>query len=212
MKITKEQAAANRRRIVDASARAFQARGVDAVGVNDVMKSAGFTHGGFYNHFESKDALVAEAFAAAFAPAVASVEGAASSADRFARALDGYLTVAHRDDPANGCPTAALVGDAGRQGPAARGAYAAGIGRFLAAFESRMPGGGEAARRAAIETLAGMVGAMVMARGIGDADEALSMEILETARVATAAHLGKRAAPRGAKAARARARRGRPGA
>lgn len=99
-------------------------------------------------------------------------------------------------------------GDAGRQGPAARAAYAAGIGRFLVVFESRMPGGGEVARRAAIETLAGMVGAMVMARGIGDADEALSKEILETARVATAAQLGKRAAPRGAKAARPRARKG----
>jgi TetR/AcrR family transcriptional repressor of nem operon len=80
------------------------------------IRSAGFSHGGFYNHFQSKGALVAEAFE----PAAEALGRVGQSPETFARAMEAYLSVAHRDDPASGCPTAALAADAARQDVAAR--------------------------------------------------------------------------------------------
>jgi TetR/AcrR family transcriptional repressor of nem operon len=181
MKLSQQQVRANHRRIVDTSVRAFKRRGVESVGMNEVMRDAGFTHGGFYNHFESKDALVTEAFDAAFAPAIAVVEEAATTAETLARAIAEYLTVAHRDAPEDGCPTAALaVGTAG-QSREVREAFSRGIAAFLRAFERQMSGPEEA-----MTTLSGMVGAMVLARAIGDADEPLSRALLGAQRKASA--------------------------
>jgi TetR/AcrR family transcriptional repressor of nem operon len=90
---------------------------IDLVGT---IRSAGFSHGGFYNHFQSKGALVAEAFASAFEPAAEALGRVGQSPETFARAMEAYLSVAHRDDPASGCPTAALAADAARQDVAAR--------------------------------------------------------------------------------------------
>ena len=186
MKITKEQAAENKRHILDVAIRSFKKRGVEGVGLSEVMKTAGFTHGGFYNHFESKEALVLESFMADFAAAAEHVEAVAeTSAAAFAKALESYLSVDARDNLGTSCPTSTLVVDAARQCRSIRSVFAQGIERYLKAFEARMPKIRGKSRDSAIVTLAGMVGAMVLARAIGDADDGLSKEILLAVRKET---------------------------
>ena len=195
MRVSKEQAARNRQTILDTAARLFRERGIAGVGVADLMKEAGFTHGGFYNHFPSKEALAAEACGSAFNQALATLveelsreKGRDSSA--LARYLDHYLSPAHRDDPAGGCPTAALAVDAGRQGAPVQATYAAGIEALLEILVTHLPRmksarkatESAAAREQALRTLSEMVGALVLSRAVADANPALSDEILEASR------------------------------
>lgn len=178
MKLTTKQAAENRRRIIEASVAPFKSKGTDRVSLHEIANAAGFTHGGFYNHFDSKDALIAEAYALAFSTAAATVENAAKTSQTFTRSLHESLSVDERDDPSRGSPTSTLVGDAARQCRAARAAFAEGIERFLRAFESRLEEADVPAREAALNTLSSIVGAMVLARGIGDAHDELSRSFL----------------------------------
>ncbi|MFM2372616.1 MAG: hypothetical protein RIS85_2338, partial [Pseudomonadota bacterium] len=104
MRVSREQMSANRARILEEAGRLFRDRGFDAVTVADVMKAAGLTHGGFYGHFASKDALIAASVAHTMERQDAGLS------DNFARLLDAYLTPQHRDAAALGCPTAALAG------------------------------------------------------------------------------------------------------
>src|SRR5262245_30936349 len=106
MRLTKEKAEQNRRTIVETASRLFRACGIENVSVADVMKESGFTHGGFYNHFASKEELVAEAVAWAFDTATGNFsEMVSSGSDRqkaLLSALAAYLSPAHRDEPADG--------------------------------------------------------------------------------------------------------------
>ncbi|WP_077036811.1 TetR/AcrR family transcriptional regulator [Pelomonas sp. KK5] len=109
-------------RIVDAAARALRRRGCDGVGVAEVMKEAGLTHGGFYAHFESRDALLAEALARAGRDSVAQTR--LKMGPRMARGesplrafLETYLSDAHLSGPEEGCPVAALGSEMSRQPP-----------------------------------------------------------------------------------------------
>src|SRR5437868_1120230 len=120
MKVSREQMAENRRRILDAASRLFRDRGSDAVSVAEVMKAAGLTHGGFYGHFSSKDDLVAQT--------LAHVLAADSGGEGDLRAYaDAYLAPGHRDNAAGGCPTAGLAADIRHQTPAARAAMTEGL-------------------------------------------------------------------------------------
>ena len=110
MKVSKAQAAENRQGILDAASRLYRERGLTGVGVADITRDAGLTHGGLYRHFESKDALVREACARAFDWSIAPLDGHtpnASVADR----VKSYLSPQHRDTPGSGCPAAALAVD-----------------------------------------------------------------------------------------------------
>lgn len=194
MKLSKTQAARNRQKIVDVAAQLFRERGVDGVGVADLMKAAGFTHGGFYNHFPSKEALAAEACGSAFEASISGLK--AALADRngdgaaLFRYLEGYLSPGHRDDLKDGCPTAGFVTDAARQGDPVRTAFAEGIETVLAIFAAQLEGakGGleegdpSAARQRAVVLLSEMVGALVLSRAVGNANPLLSEEILNTSR------------------------------
>ena len=109
MKVSREQAALNRERIVDVAARLFREKGYDGIGVADLMKSAGLTHGGFYGHFASKEDLMIEACQHALNK---SLEGwrakVASDPQRALPAIiENYLTTRHRDQPGGGCPAVA---------------------------------------------------------------------------------------------------------
>lgn len=183
MRITKEQTARNRALIVNAAARLFQARGLESVGVVDVMNEAGFTHGGFYNHFSSKEELAAEAIAWSFRETTTQLAEMIGTADdppaAFLAALKGYLTAAHRDAPGGGCPTAALPIDAGRHGQKVQAEYAKGIESYLNIFVTWLGGNRAVARREAVTLLAGMVGAIVLSRGVRSGSPELSLEILE---------------------------------
>lgn len=174
MKVSREQMAENRRRILDVASRQFRDKGFDAVSVSEVMKAAGLTHGGFYGHFASKDDLVAETIAHALA------QDAGNGAD-FKRFLGDYLTPRHRDNPALGCPTAGMAAEIRHQTPAARKAMTEGFRAQIARVTKALPDAAEAdKRRAAIGTWAAMVGAVILARAIDD--RALSDEILEQTR------------------------------
>src|SRR5271154_2382929 len=121
MRVSREQAAENRRRIVETASRMFREHGFDGVGVDAIMKGAGLTHGGFYGHFRSKDDLAAEAMMRA-------LERSVEEQSRYAQLNDlvrGYLSRRHRADRANGCAVAALGADIVRQGEGVRGALTA---------------------------------------------------------------------------------------
>src|SRR5438874_7022730 len=120
MKVSREQMAENRHRILDAASRLFRAKGFDAVSVAEVMKAAGLTHGGFYGHFSSKDDLVAQTLAHVLA-VDAGAEGDLRSF------TETYLSPRHRDNAADGCPTAGLAADIRHQTAAARAAMTEGF-------------------------------------------------------------------------------------
>jgi len=180
MKVSREQVALNRERIVETAARLFREKGYDGIGVADLMKSAGLTHGGFYGHFASKEDLLAEATAHALKKSVERWEGYLAE-DRDAameKITDGYLTIKHRDHPEKGCSVTALGADIARLGGKARHAIAEGAVGQMAVLEQLMTGDDAAERRKqAMATYAAMVGAIVLSRAVDD--EALSVEILE---------------------------------
>ena len=191
MGVPKEQATRNRQAIIDTASRIFRERGVDGVGVSDLMRAAGFTHGGFYNHFASKDALAAEACASAFACGAAHLEQKlqANADDRgtaLGAFLDDYLSPEQFNAPGAGCPTATLAVDAARQGAEMQAAYAEGMDAFIRAVTAYLPHdevcGAQPERQAAIVLLANLVGTMVIARGVGAANPALSSEVLAAGR------------------------------
>jgi len=171
----KEHKQSTRRRIVEAAAAALRARGLEGVGVGEIMKQAGLTHGGFYAHFPSKDALVAEALAQAADQTGAWLRraaGAAIEGDALLAVADTYLSPPHREHPERGCPVAALGAEVVRDGGEAHVALEAGIRARLARLKEIAAGPGEADReRQAIGTLAAMVGGMILARAMSDRHE-----------------------------------------
>ena len=180
MKVTKEQAAQNRQRILDVAAQLFREHGFEGIGVADLMKEAGLTHGGFYGHFSSKDDLIAQASARELTRSLehwSNFAGRASD-DPLSAVAGAYLTRSHRDNPGTGCVLAALGPDVSRQGPAVRRAVTDYVRSVVDLLVKLVPGKSKAARRQkAISTYATLVGAMVLARAVDD--RALSQEILD---------------------------------
>lgn len=185
MRVSKQQAAENRRRIVETAGALFRERGFNGIGVADLMKEAGLTHGGFYGHFGSKDDLAAEAFTRAMAASMERWEALVKEApgEGLALVAGRYLSAAHRDNPAAGCAIAALGVDAGRQQGPVRRAFTDGIRPLIDLLARLVPGRSKAAQREkALATLSGLVGAVILARAVDD--PALSDEILAAARTA----------------------------
>jgi len=177
MRVTREKAAENRERIVATAARLFRENGFDGVGIDAIMEAAGLTHGGFYRHFRSKNDLAAEAVA----------YGLATSHERQAARpsletlVSGYLSPEHRANRENGCMIAALGSDMTRQGKKVRHALTATVRAEIDRLAGWTDGSDAVARRRrAIATLAGMVGALILARA--GVDVALSDEILAAGR------------------------------
>lgn len=180
MKVSREQAAQNRERIVEVAARRFRELGFEGIGIADLMKDAGLTHGAFYGHFASKDDLIAEASALALEQSLERWTAVAERApgDPLSAIAGAYLTRAHRDAPGTGCLVAALGSDVSRQKPSVRHAVTDTVRSGLAALARLVPGRSTTARRQkAIGTYATMVGAMVLARAVDD--PGLSQEILD---------------------------------
>ena len=180
MKVSREQAAENHDRIVDAAAQLFRERGFDGVAVADLMKEVGLTHGGFYGHFSSKEELMAEASVRALTQALERWSELAEGAQEnpLPALAQTYLSRAHRDDPGAGCLLAALGPEVSRQGPAVRRAVTDYVRSACDLLAKMVPGKSKAARRQkVIATYATLVGAMVMARAVDD--RGLSQEILD---------------------------------
>jgi len=180
MGVSRQQAAENRSAIVAAAERLFRVHGVDAVGLAELMKEAGFTQGGFYNHFKSKDALVAAVMEKAMQD-----YGDSPNAGSLVKQTARYLSTRHRDNIEAGCPLSGFVGDAPRMTAAARVSYARGLAAYLdrfAAMISKEGAAPEEIRQDAIAAFSQMVGALVLSRAIADADPAFADEILEAGR------------------------------
>ncbi len=192
-RITQTEKAHNRQRIVDAASRLFRCRGIDAVGIADLMKAAGLTHGGFYNHFASKDALVTEVCDAAFADSLgllADLLCQDAEGEPLARVVDDYLSPAHRDAVDGGCPSASLVGGVRIQSDQVQAAYARGVEGYLTGFADQITRDAARngqdldpaeARHQAVRLFSELVGAMVLSRAVRRVEPTLSDEFLRLA-------------------------------
>jgi TetR/AcrR family transcriptional repressor of nem operon len=181
MKVTKAQAQENREHIVKIASELFRERGYDGIGIAELMGAAGFTHGGFYKHFQSKADLMEEAAACSFA------QSAAKTSDiDIVTFVKQYLSREHRDAPGNGCTMAALCADAGRQSESLKATFLSGIETQLATLASNDTALSESEQREArasrIGTIAQIVGAIVLSRACPD-DSALADEILQVCRL-----------------------------
>jgi TetR/AcrR family transcriptional regulator, transcriptional repressor for nem operon len=169
-------------RIVDVAARAIRRHGYAGVGVADVMKQAGLTHGGFYAHFDSRDALLVEALERAGRESGEAVtraleRRAAKGASAFRALVEAYLADEHLASLETGCPVAALACDMPRQSDAVRKASAARVRRLVAGIQSTLPHAPSAAASVVAGTL---VGTLQLARAIGPNAEGRA--VLSTAR------------------------------
>lgn len=173
MRYAPEHKLATRRRILDAASRAFRERGVAETGVDEVMRRAGLTHGGFYAHFRDKAELVAEACAAGFAEAVPNLERIAAQPTAGARArllIDSYLAARHRDNRGSGCLIVAVAADMARLEGEARSGYSrafqAHIERLSAAL--RLSEDPRENRERVTQLMSALVGALLFARAVED--------------------------------------------
>ena len=166
MKVSKEQVAAQGKRILAIAARLFRQRGFDDVTVADVMRDAGLTHGAFYGYFPSKQALITAAVGQAL-PLVPDTVQPSRSAGEFA---DDYLSVKHRDNLANACLFSSLGTEAARGTADLRNLMTEAVRRrVITSFSAGAAGGTpDEKRRAAIVSWSAMVGAMVLARLVDD--------------------------------------------
>jgi TetR/AcrR family transcriptional repressor of nem operon len=183
MKVSREQAAKNRERILEVAARLFRERGFDGIGVADLMNTAGLTHGGFYGQFASKEDLAAQACARALAESARKWDRliAEKPKDPLKTLAASYLSARHRDNAGNGCAFAALGAEAQRREPAVRRALTEGLRPLVEMLERIVPERTKATRRRrALSTMAHLVGAVVLARSVDDPD--LSNEILHAVR------------------------------
>lgn len=176
MRYSKEHKQETHARIVKKASVRLREKGAHGIGVADLMKEAGLTHGGFYGHFTSKEDLAAEAVAHA-------LEHGAELQSRYTNVADlvsGYLSESHLADRANGCALAALGGDMARRSEGVRSGATSYVRTQLERLAGLFRGTAAARRRRAITTLAGIVGALTLARAVED--PVLSDEILSTAR------------------------------
>lgn len=163
---------ATHERIVEAAARAIRRSGYSGTGVADIMKAAGLTHGGFYAHFASREAMLAEAADRAGAEAVAasaSIAAAAPPQNALQSLLRAYLSKEHLESIERGCPVAALGSEMPRQAPEVRHAATRRIKEMIDLVARQSPDWGQpGAHERALVTVATMVGALLLARAVDD--------------------------------------------
>lgn len=184
MRYAKDHKAETHERIVKRAAVRLKERGAAGLGVAELMKEAGLTHGGFYAHFASRDALIGEAFVHAMEQTAQRWRRRAETAPEgqgLAAIVDAYLTPEHRDNVGQGCALPALGAEVHRASPKTRKAFAARIEDMVEVLAGTMPAPtAKAARREAIAALATMMGALLLARMAGSGE--FSEEILGVGR------------------------------
>lgn len=185
MRITKEKAAQNRARMVEAAARMFRQEGLEGVGIDAVAAEAGLTHGAIYSHFKSKDELAAAAVAHALAASMTEWSALTEGMDApsaFETLLKAYVSRQHRDEPGAGCSIALLGSEAQRASAPLQQVFKQGAEKMIevVAMSGGKPVVG-AQRVDAIANVAAMIGALVLSRAT-IADKALSDEILKAVR------------------------------
>jgi TetR/AcrR family transcriptional regulator, transcriptional repressor for nem operon len=178
MRVSKEQSAENRERILKAASRLVRELGISGVGVDALTEAAGMTHGSLYSQFGSKERLVEEAVAYAIATKERELPEAFALSDY----VSEYLSAAPRDQPGSGCPFAALCCEMRRQSQGVRDRFTAGVRGMIALLSGRMGSGLKQRQRdeEALATAASLVGALVLARAVSDPK--LSDDILRATR------------------------------
>lgn len=186
MRYSREHKQETHQRIVRKASVRLREKGAHGIGVADLMKEAGLTHGGFYAHFDSREALVIEAFAYAMDRALEhwrKITGQAAPDKRLASIVNSYLTTLHRDNPGQGCAVPALGAEIARESPKTRKAFATKLEEMIEMMADQLPDlPRKAARKQAVATLATMMGTLVLSRIAGNGE--FSEEILGAGREA----------------------------
>ena len=193
MRYSKEHKLETHARIVKKASVRLREEGARGIGVADLMKEAGLTHGGFYAHFDSREALVIEAFGHAMDRSIERWRKLAEQTPpekRLAAIVNSYLTPLHRDDPGHGCAVTALGAEIARESPKTRKAFAAKLELMIDMMADQiLDVPRKAARKQAMAVLASMMGTLVLSRIAGNGE--FSDEILGAGRDAV---LGRAAA------------------
>lgn len=180
MRRSRQDTAATRKRIVAAAAAEFRRNGIHGTGLADLMAAAGLTHGGFYKHFASKEQVVAEACTAAadsLTHTLSANAGQAAGEVTLEKVVDGYLSRAQRDSPADSCPLAMMGSELARQGMETRDAASESFLKLTRLLTPLMPDAEfEVQQRNAMVAMCAMIGALTVARIVPD--ESLSDAIL----------------------------------
>jgi AcrR family transcriptional regulator len=167
-----------RRRIIDVAARRFRRDGISASGLAGIMSECGLTNGAFYPHFDSKETLVKEALSSALHEQYCALTNDQTGARTIEEAIRRYLNTSHLSGGADGCPSAALLPEIGRQSDSTRKMYEAAYLSYGEGLAALLPDPGSAkARRQAAAIFGLMVGTMQIARAVSDPE--LAEEILE---------------------------------
>jgi TetR/AcrR family transcriptional repressor of nem operon len=186
MRYSREHKLETHARIVKKASVRLREKGAHGIGVADLMKEAGLTHGGFYAHFDSREALVIEAFAHAMDRSTErwrKLAEATPPEKRLAAIVDSYLTTVHRDDPGHGCAVPTLGAEIARESPKTRKAFAAKLAQMIEMLADQIrevPR--KVARKQAIAAVATMMGTLVLSRIAGSGE--FSVEILGAGREA----------------------------
>ena len=184
MRYSREHKLETHARIVKKASVRLREKGAHGIGVADLMKDAGLTHGGFYAHFDSREALVIEAFSYAMDRSTERWRNLAEQTpkeERLAKIVESYLTPIHRDDPGHGCAVPALGAEIARESPKTRKAFAARLEQMIDMLAEQIPDlAPKDARQQAMAALATMMGTLVLARIAGQGE--FSDEILAAGR------------------------------
>ncbi len=167
MRVSQQEMEKSHRRILHGAARLVRERGIENTSVNDVMGDAGMKNGGFYRHFESKEALIDASLQAAFDQVIEYVEAHLNKhgpEGLLAGYRSYYLSPGHVEHPGTGCPVAALAGDVGRGPDSLKASFGAGLKRMVETLSKAMPGSAREKKERAMREFASLVGAVVIAR------------------------------------------------
>ena len=180
-------------RIVENASYGLRQKGAEGLSVVDLMKLAGLTHGGFYNHFASRAALVGEAIAFAMDQVTErwkKLANGKANGERFEALIADYLSPRHRDNPKHGCALPALAADVARSSPSERRAFAFKLEKMIDAFVELLPDEApQQARQIATGAIATLVGSIVLSRAVGAGK--LSDGILDAGRMTAGGRIRK---------------------
>lgn len=183
MRVSRAEMNLSHERIVKGAARLFRERGVENTSVADVMEAAGLTHGGFYRHFEAKDALVSAAIKSAFQQVIEMIDarlGDKESEVVLTKYRSHYLSEGHLSHPGAACPVATMAGEMARASPDLKSEFGDGVQQMIEVLARYHDGRGSKQRHAeATREFALLVGAAVIARAC---DAETAKEVLSACR------------------------------
>ncbi len=185
VKVTRDQVIANREALVDAAGQLFRLHGIDGVGVADLCKAAGLTHGALYSQFGSKDELAVEAFAQGQSASRKRMTAVIGEAPDPAPLIDFYVSARQRDNLSNCCPMLASASEAARQGKAFKASYASAFEQLSGVVQAALDKGNAAEEEnLGLVVAASMIGVVAVARALKAQDAAASDALIEAARAA----------------------------